>query len=182
MSATFPNESSSYVYQGVVYERVTPSNSPQPSPHVGVMTCLSQGVVTGAVMMFLLTCYAILSQPRNGYNFYYLIFFPFILCWGIVPGLLEGVVLGACTKVAGHNLRTLTRAIIGATVLLVPYAVLMFLFFASENVNGRASEYLIAFIVVAAMGAIFGLFTGSHLDFWRELVRGVEWIPTRTHS
>lgn len=180
MSATLPNESSSYVYQGVVYEKVTPSNSPQPRPHVGILTCLSQGVVTGAVMIFLLCCYSILSQPQNGFNFYYPVFFPIFLCWGIVPGLLEGVVLGACTKVAGHNLRTFTRAIVGATVLLTPYAVLIFLFLASEGPHERASDYLIPTTVVAAIGAMFGLFTGSHLDFWRELTRGVEWVPGKS--
>src|SRR5215216_7399802 len=76
---------------------------------------LSQGIVVGAFVSFLFPLIGILLNPR-GYNYLLIDWLPFFLAIGMGFGLFEGVVLWACSYIAGHRLNALARAAVGAIV------------------------------------------------------------------
>ena len=167
-----PVESTGYVYGGILYERVEPES---PQARVGLATCLTQGVLTGSVLMFLF--WLLLNSSHRGPGFDYIVFFPLVLTWGVFAGLVEGLVIWLCTRVAGHNLQWFTRALIGALVPAIPYFLMLALALPNSYGPLNLTPYVIAFIIPGAIGAILGLFTGSRLDAWSELVRGVDSVP-----
>lgn len=174
---TFPEEGSSYVYRGVVYQRLTEPQSTPRSHHTGFGACLAQGLSVGAVLVFVLTVISLLSSPTNGYNFYVILFFPLILCYGLVPGFVQALVIWLCIRLAGHDLRWFTRLLISALVFAISYAAVLASFGFTYSQNPDLTSYLMPIGIAGAFGAPFGVITGSRLKLWRELVRGNDSVP-----
>ena len=175
----------SYVYGGVLFQRVTEGDSEKRSHRTGIGACLSQGVFTGTILIFLLAVYSVLLSSPNGsspneYSLLILVFFPTLLSCGLVAGLIEGLVIGICAKAAGHDLRWFTRVIIGALAFSIPCAVLLFVFSSDHNLDTTLADNLRVAGIMGGIGATFGLLTGSRFNLWRELVRGVEGIPRQS--
>lgn len=139
----------------------------------GIGRFLSQGVAAGAGIYFLVQLAIILSQPNNGYNVLYIILLPFVLVWGMVLGLFEGLVIWAGTKLAGHRLNAAARSALGIVVLLVLFGLLQVL----RNVEVSDSRVILIYL---STGVAYGLVTGSRLQPWRELVRGAQAIPAQS--
>ena len=156
-------EAPTYVYGGTVYQRVSGPDAPALSDRVCLATCLTQGAITGAVLMFLFTSVTVLFYPilEDSVNTYDIL--ASSLAWGVGIGLVEGLVIWICTRVAGHNLRWFTRALIGGLVLAIPYAVVLFIALSYLHYDGSIILYMMVVTFVSAIGAIFGVFTG-----WRR--------------
>lgn len=167
-----------YVYGGVLYQRVSDSDALAHPSRVGFATCISQGVLTGSVMMFLFWLILSAAYPAPGFD--HLTYFPLALIWGVFAGSVEGVIIWLCTRVAGHNLLWFTRAATGALVASIPYFLMLCLVIANAYGSPNLAPYVLAFLIPATIGALFGVFTGSRFDAWRELVRGMDSLPPST--
>lgn len=177
-SATMSNDALSYVYDGVTYQRIT-DHDPAPGPQrAGLATCLSQGLTTGAALIFVLAAVSLLYDNRDGYDFPVVVYFPLLLCYGLVPGFVEGLVMWICTRVAGRNLRWYTRLLIAGLVFAIPYGVVLLVVFAAFLRTPYAVVmFLIAVPIAGAIGVPFGLLTGSGFSPWRQLIRGDNSLP-----
>lgn len=159
-SATVQGES--YVYGGILFQRVTGADLQNRSDHTSMGTCLFQGLLASAVLMFLVTVICALLIP-NGLTFYALIVFSIVFCLSLVPGSVQAFVIGLSIKQAGHDLRWFTRALIGALVFALFDVALMLLFSSIPEVLKYPTTHLIIFGILSACGAICGLVTGSRL-------------------
>jgi hypothetical protein len=139
----------------------------------GFGRCLSQGIVAGAFASFLFPVLAMLSHPENGYNFLLIAWLPFILATGMGFGVFEGAAIWACCYIAGRRLKALTRAALGIVVL--PILLVTFNYFYSDEparYSGSLREWLPFIAFYCAVGAMFGLVSGSKLNPLSELLRG----------
>lgn len=173
-SATVQGES--YVYGGVLFQRVTEADVVDRSDRTGIGTCLSQGLLTTAVVMFLIFVISALLLSDEGFTFSAAIFFSVVLCFSMVPGFIQALAIGLCIKLAGHDLRWFTRALIGALAFALFDVALILVFGSSRSLT----ENLKVFGILSAAGAITGLVTGSRLRFGRELVRSADEVPPQS--
>ncbi|HJS25011.1 MAG TPA: hypothetical protein VJ751_11705 [Pyrinomonadaceae bacterium] len=158
--------SASAPYQRPPYGEIL-SNSVYPVVTVrgtGIGRFLSQGIAAGAAIYFLILLTIILSKPPISQNFVF-IFLPFVLVWGMLLGIFEGLVIWACTELSGRRLNAAVRGAIGIlTLILMPGIFLLFF-------KVRLTDLLVL-AVFSSTGVAYGLVTGSRLEPWRELVRG----------
>ena len=158
-SATVQGES--YVYGGILFQRVTDVEGSQ---RTDIGTCLMQGFLTGAALMFLVGLYFTLTAPaEGGYQFFVALYIPVAICFGLVSGFVEGLVMGICIQVAGHDLRWFTRAIIGTLVFAIPCVALTIAFNSSTELRTGLTEHLAVLLIFSAPGPILGIFTGSNI-------------------
>ena len=153
----------SYVYGGVLFQRVTEADVEGSRP-TSIGTCLTQGVLTGVALMFLVALYFTLTAPaEGGYHFFVALYIPVAIGFGLISGFVEGLVMGICIELAGHNLRWFTRSIIGALVFAIPYVALTIAFSSSTELRTALNENLMLLLIFSAPGAILGIFTGSNI-------------------
>ena len=134
---------------------------------------LTQGIVVGAFVSFVFTVIAMLAHPENGYNFLLIAWLPYILATGMGFGVFEGVLIWACSYIAGRRLHPLPRAGLGIVVLGI--LIVIFNYFNSDApVNHEASikDWLRFIAFYGAIGAVFGLVSGSKFSPMSELLRG----------
>jgi len=134
---------------------------------------LTQGIVVGAFVSFVFTVIAMLAHPENGYNFLLIAWLPYILATGMGFGVFEGVLIWACSYIAGRRLHPLPRAGLGIVVLAI--LIVIFNYFNSDApVNHEASikDWLRFIAFYGAIGAVFGLVSGSKFSPMSELLRG----------
>ena len=139
---------------------------------------LTQGIVVGAFVSFVFTVIAMLAHPENGYNFLLIAWLPYILATGMGFGVFEGVLIWACSYIAGRRLHPLPRAGLGIVVLAI--LIVIFNYFNSDApVNHEASikDWLRFIAFYGAIGAVFGLVSGSKFSPVSELLRGT--TPSR---
>ena len=79
----------------------------------GIGRFLSQGVAAGAGIYFLIQLTIILLEPRGGRIFVFVYFLPFVLVWGMLLGLFEGLVIWACSELSGGRLNAAVRSATG---------------------------------------------------------------------
>jgi len=136
---------------------------------------LSQGAAVGAMLSFLCPVIGMLSHPENGYNFLLAAYLPVFMGIGILYGVCEGIMIWACTYLAGHRLNLVVRSVIGAVIFVVITFVHGFLFaepspYAQKEVS--LTDYLFSIGCYAGFGLVFGLATGSKFRPFYELLRG----------
>ena len=138
----------------------------------GVGRFLWQGATVGALLAFLWPVAGLLStSPYYGYLFVNAL--PWVLAAGIGFGVLEGILIWACTYLTGHRLHALVRAVIGVVVLALLLIAWDFVF--SEppyDTEVSAARYLFNLGIYSTFGVIFGLVIGSRFDPLHELIRG----------
>src|ERR1051325_4957827 len=81
---------------------------------------LSQGIAAGALIYFLIPLTILLLEPPDPYgrNFGFVMFLPFVLVWGMLIGLFVGLVVWACTKLAGE-VNVVVRSVLGIVALVL---------------------------------------------------------------
>lgn len=136
----------------------------------GIVRFLSQGAAVGAFLGYLAPVNGMLSHPQNGYNYLLLIFFPDFVLSGMGFGIVEGIILWACTYMIGHRLNIALRATLGILVLAMLIYVYVVLFEPSARPN-EGTDYVLIYIVIAC-GVLYGLVVGSRFHPFRELIRG----------
>ena len=130
----------------------------------GIGSFLLQGIAAGAVIYLLIQLTIILLQPSDTDKFVFIIFLPFVLVWGMITGFFQGLVIWACTDLAGHRLNIAARGALGVVVVLVILGILcMFL-------NIEFTDPLVVAVYLST-GVAYGLLTGSRP--WRELLASV---------
>jgi hypothetical protein len=166
-----PDQGSSYVYGGILYERVSERDSLTKSQPPGIGRFFSQGMTVGAVIFLLIPLISILAHPDSGYNFFIVIFLPLPLAIGVCIGLLQGLIIWTSTRLAGHSLGWPLRALIGVITfgilaighhLAIPVP-------SYETGTTALSDNLPRIGVYATIGAAYGLFIGSRQQPWRAL-------------
>lgn len=172
MSANRGNvQAETYVYGGVLFQRVTEADVKDRSDHASIGTCLAQGLLTNAVLVFLVTLAGVLWFADKGFNFYAVILLSTVLCLSLVPGFVQALVIGLCIELAGHDLRWLTRGFIGALAFALFDVALILLFSSLTQARKNLTGHLIVLGILSAFGAICGIVTGSRPQAGRELVR-----------
>ncbi len=139
----------------------------------GFGRCLSQGIVVGAFVSFLLAVIGMLLGRGMGYSFLLINWLPIFLATGMGIGLLEGVFLWACSYVAGHRLHALARSASGIVVLALLLVTINYLYLDHEvhpDPSLRAWLPFLAFY--CSVGTVFGLVSGSKFSPVSELLRG----------
>jgi hypothetical protein len=134
---------------------------------------LTQGIVVGAFVSFVFTVIAMLAHPENGYNFLLIAWLPYILATGMGFGVFEGVLIWACSYIAGRRLHPLPRAGLGIVVLAI--LIVIFNYFNSDapvNHDAYIKDWLRFIAFYGAIGAVFGLVSGSKFSPMSELLRG----------
>src|ERR1041384_1413314 len=135
----------------------------------GIGRFLSQGIAAGALIYFFIALTILLLEPP-GHNFGFVMFLPFVLVWGMLIGLFEGLVIWACTKLADRRLNAAIRSTLGVVALGV-FAGIFYLLLTVLDINWELSSFEVNAIYLST-GVAYGLVTGSRLQPWRELVRG----------
>jgi hypothetical protein len=130
-------------------------------------------MVVGAFIAFLFPVAGMLLHPENGYNFLLIAWLPYILATGMGFGVGEGVLIWACSYIAGQRPNALGRATLGIVVqalLLVSFTY----FYPDQRPRSNAplKVWLIFIVIYAAVGVTFGLVSGSKFSPMRELLRG----------
>lgn len=139
----------------------------------GVGKFLWQGATVGALLAFLWPVAGLLStSPYYGYLFVNAL--PWVLAAGIGFGVLEGILIWACTYLTGHRLHALVRAVIGVVVLALLLIAWDFVFSEPSPYDKEvsAARYLLNIGIYSSCGVIFGLVIGSRFDPLQELIRG----------
>ena len=168
----------SYVYGGVLFQRVTEADLQNRSDYTGIGTCVLQGLLASGLLMFLVIGICVLLIP-NGLTIYAIIIFSIVFCLILFGGFVQGFVIGVSIEQVGHDLRWFTRALIGALVFALLDVALILLFSPISEVLENPTAYLIIFGILSACGGICGLVTGSRprvvayrmLDFLKEEAR-----------
>jgi hypothetical protein len=172
---TISQQPSSFVYGQILarsaYEAAMHSQIP------GIGRFLTQGMAAGAFVSFVLPVVYILYNSGRGNNLIGLVW-PIYLVLGMAVGVVQGLVIWACTRLARHNLDKGSRAAIGVLVMAALVGVLLLMPSPSREV--QLDYYLALGGVNFFIGVTYGLFTGSRLQPWRELVRGAEWLPRQS--
>jgi hypothetical protein len=141
----------------------------------GIGRFLTQGMAAGAFVCFVLMVVHVLYYSVGGYRFLIGLLLPFALASGMALGMVQGLIIWACTRLARHNLDKGSRAAIGVLVVAILTGILLLMPSPSREVG---VEYYLAFGAVNILsGVTYGLFTGSRLQPWAALVRGAEWLP-----
>jgi hypothetical protein len=149
----------------------------------GIGRFLSQGAVAGPLLSFVATVGAILLNPTNGYNFFFIFLLPFYLAFSMVFSLFPSLLIWGCTRLAGHRLSAATRAGIGmlmAILLTIGFVYLHRLNRPSYLAPPELTDYLPVMAVSIMMGMALGVIIGSRLQPWRELVRGIASLPAKS--
>lgn len=169
-TATVTHQRPPYVYGEILSRSLY--QAPQ-SELPGFGRCLSQGIVVGAFVSFLFPVLSMLLNPENGYNFLLISWLPFFLAVGAGFGVVEGVLIWACSYMAGRQPNALARAVVGIVVLGILIATFNY-FYSDQRVNYDAplQAWLRFIAFYSAIGAVFGLVSGSKFSPVSELLRG----------
>src|SRR5918993_527312 len=123
---------------------------------------LTQGMAAGAFVFFVLpVVYILYNFGRRG-NFLIGLLLPIYLVLGIALGVVHGLVIWACTRLARHNLDRGSRAAIGVLVMATLMGILLLMPSPSRDVG--LEYYLVFGAVNIFIGVTYGLFTGSRLQ------------------
>ena len=175
-SATISYQPPPFVYGQILsrsaYEAAMHSQIP------GIGRFLTQGITAGAFVFFVLTVVLPLFNLGRRYNSLIGLLLPIYLVLGMALGVVHGLVIWACTRLARHNLDNISRAATGVLVMATLMGILLLMPSSSREV--RLEYYLVFGAVNIFIGMTYGLFTGSRLQPWRELVRGAEWLPRQS--
>ena len=142
---------------------------------------ISQGMLVGAVIGFLLVLSTMVWFWTNGYNFVLIFVLPVWLVGGMAFGSFEGLVMWACTRLARRQLGAAVRAAIGVAVYGIAFGVYWFM--TPPRPYGEpvtAPIFLLGIVVNVLIGAVLGLVTGSRLQPWREASRGSKELPAHS--
>lgn len=173
--ATVPYQRPPFIYGEILSRSICEADRPE-LPGIGRF--LSQGAAIGAFISFLFPLYGIVST--RGYTFLLIGALPFFLAGGIAFGLLQGFGIWGCTRLVRHQLGRSARAIIGVLIFAL-LSVASFLIFSSpEHETATLEDYVLEILKYIAIGVTFGLVTGSRLQPWRELVRGMKSLPAQS--
>ena len=166
-----------------IYGEVLSRSAYTPEDQVpGIVRFLSQGAVAGPIMSFLVTVGAILLNPTNGYNLFFIFLLPFYLASSMVLSLLPSLLIWGCTRLAGHRLDPPARAGLGilmASMISIAVCYLIYLDRPPYLDRPELTAYLPVIAISAMMGMVLGLVVGSGLQPWRALVRGVDSLPAK---
>jgi len=139
----------------------------------GIGRFISQGMVVGAFIAFLFPVSGMLLHPENGYNFLLIAWLPYILATGIGFGVGQGVLIWACSYIAGQRPNALARATLGIVVQALMLVIFTYFYPAQRpRSNGPLTEWLVFIAIYAVVGVTFGLVSGSKFSPVRELIRG----------
>lgn len=182
MSASGPtisHQPPSFVYGQILARSAHEAAKHSQIPGIGRF--LTQGMAAGVFVFFVLPLLYTLYNFGRSFNSFIILLLPIYLAIGMSLGLVQGLVIWACTRLARHNLDKGSRAAIGVLVMATVIGV-GYLLNPSQPRNETADlEYYLAFGGVNIfIGVTYGLFTGSRLQPWRELVRGAEWLPRQS--
>jgi len=159
-----------YIYGEILSRSLSQA---QQSELPGFGRFISQGMVVGAFVAFLFPLAGMLLDPENGYNFLLIAWLPYILAVGMGFGVGEGVLMWAFSYVAGQRPNALARATLGIVVQAI--LLVIFTHFYPEQrprTTAPLKEWLIFIAIYVAVGAMFGLASGSKFSPVRELLRG----------
>lgn len=138
----------------------------------GFGSVLSQGIVVGASISFLLAVIGMLLGQGMGYSFLLIYWLPIFLATGMGIGLLEGALLWACNYVAGHRLHALARSASGIVVLASLLVTINYLYLDQRYPDPSLRAWLPFLAFYCTVGAAFGLVSGSKFSPVTELLRG----------
>src|SRR5262245_54069566 len=110
--ATVPYQRPPFIYGEILSRSLCETDRPELP---GSVRFLSQGAAIGAFIGFLLPLCGMIANP-HGYNFLLIFVLPFSFSGGIAIGLLQGLGMWACTRLARHPLGRATRAILGVLI------------------------------------------------------------------
>ena len=167
--ATITHQRPPYIY-GEILSR---SLCQLPPELPGFGRSLSQGIVVGVFASFLVPVISMLSHPENGYNFLLIAWLPIILGTGMGFGVLEGVALWACSYIAGHRLNAFARSALGIVVLALLIVTFNYFYSDPHAYQGSLRVWLSFIAFHGAIGAVFGLVSGSKFSPVSELLRGI---------
>lgn len=174
--ATNPHQTSPYRYGNILFASVTTYKRNPP----GIGRCLSQGAAVGVFLGFLYPVFGMLLHPENGYNFLLMPYLPLFLVFGLGFGVLEGVLIWACSYIVGHRLHALLRAVVGVISLAILLSGYSFLFAEPSPYREEVSaiDYFV-YGIYTAYGMLYGLVIGSRFEPVSELLRGTsppQWL------
>ena len=139
----------------------------------GFITFLSQGAAVGALLNFpTLVKGLLVNDPYYGALF--LAALPEYLAIGVAFGVLEAIIIWACTYVVGHRINVILRAGIALTVLALLFVLVYLIYYEPSPYERKVSqtEYLVNIGTYIVCGVIFGLVIGSRFKPLAELARG----------
>ena len=167
MIASDTHQRPPHVYGEILSLNVSEENEPP-----GFVRFLSQGTAVGAMLAFPTPVMGLLlNSPYYGPLF--LAALPSYLAVGVGFGVIEAIIIWACTYVAARRLNVAFRAGIGIAVLAVLIVIVDFIYSQpSYNRDVSRTEYLVHIGIYVVCGAIFGLVIGSRFQPLDELARG----------
>jgi len=163
----------------IASEILSLSNYQLPQPKLpGIGRFLSQGAASGAIIYFLIPLFVLLwDPPYDSQSFFFVLFLPFVLVWGMLIGLFAGLVIWASTRLAGRRLHVAVRGALGIVAVVI-FAAALYSLLTALGANWHWSDS-VTYAVYVGSGVACCLITGSRLQPWRELVRGSEAIKSR---
>ena len=173
--ATNPHQTSPYRYGSILFTNLAIYKESPP----GIGRCLSQGAAVGAFIGFLFPLSAMLRHPENGYNFLLMYFLPMLLAGGLAFGVLEGVMIWACSYLVGHRLHAVNRAVLGVVTLALLLTAYHYLFAEPLHFHVSTIEQVVFYSIYVGYGVLFGLVIGSRFEPIGELLRGTsppQWL------
>ena len=139
----------------------------------GLVSFLSQGAAVGALLGFPIPVMGLLSNDPY-YGMLFVAALPWYLSIGVGFGVMEAIMLWACTYIAGRRLNVFLRIGIALVVLAGLVVLVDFVFSTPSPYDREVSQTedlaYIDFYVVCGMS--FGLMIGSRFRPLNELARG----------
>lgn len=166
-----------YFYGDVLSLNLDQSFSIRQSEGPGFGTLVSQGAVSGMLLYFGFVTHGILTHP-NFYNFLFVNALPQFLGIGLGIGSIVGGMIWACCHLAQRRLGKLVRCIVAVFALGFVCAVLVAIY--GGEVKASDAPRIAGFLVVT--GGAIGLFVGSRVKPWRELIRGQAGVDSGVFS
>ena len=154
-------------------------DTPGPSARLPFGRLVSQGMAVSVVIAFLIVLTYILSHPSSGYNFFFIYLLPFYLAAAVVFGAIVGLIIWGCSRLAQRQLQPGARTAIAVVVLGVLIGVYWWnLPLSPDGYQFTTTDFFGVLTVSLIIGALFGGIIGSRLQPWRELVRGINSVPS----
>ncbi len=165
--ATAPSRRSVSSYHDILSLNSDQSVAARQFDEPGFGTLVSQGAVLGMLMCFGLHIDAMLAIP-GFYNYLIIAALPNYLGIGLGIGSIVAAVVWACGHLAKRRLGKFARCIVALLTLACLGGGLVGIV-GGEGFNSSDLRFAVGFLL--ANGLAMGLFIGSHVEPWRELVR-----------